>query len=55
LFGAPDLIKFEEIKKCIEDYAGQQEGKTAKFIMKDKVSFKFKEKGKAAINATNVL
>lgn len=50
LFGDASLIKVDEIKAVAE----QISTKPSKCIVKDKVSFKFKEKGKAAINATGV-
>ena len=62
MIGDPSLIKYAEIKKFVEDESiAQQQGvdakevKKPKFIEKDTVSFKFKEKGKAAVNAKGVL
>lgn len=57
MIGDPSLIKWAELKKFVEEESksSQPDAKAPKFIEKDKVSFKFKEKGKAAINATGVL
>jgi len=50
LLGDPSAVNLDEIKAVVEKIST----KAPKFVVKDKVSFKYKEKGKAAVNATGV-
>ena len=51
LFGKKDALNVKEV----EDACKGMSSKPVKCICKDKVSFKFKEKGKKAIEAKDVL
>lgn len=51
LFGDPSKINMKEL----EDVSKTLSTKPAKVISKDKVSYKFKEKGKKEINVSGVL
>lgn len=50
LFGDPKGIDLDAIEPQIKDLSN----KAPKVVRKDKVSFKFKEKGKAPVNASGV-
>lgn len=50
LFGDPSSIKIDELKAVATDLSSKE----VKVMNKDKVSFKFKEKGKKPINVTGV-
>lgn len=51
LFGDPSKINMKELEEVCKNLST----KPAKVISKDKVSFKFKEKGKKEVNVSGVL
>lgn len=51
LFGNPQQINMKELEEAVKAMSS----KPAKVISKDKVSFKFKEKGKKEINVSGIL
>ena len=51
LFGNPSQINMKELEETVK----QLSSKPAKVVSKDKISYKFKEKGKKEINVSGVL